>query len=124
MKLKLRQFLFYFPPSIIKPKAFQLLLNFFLQIAAFLEHCGKLFCVGFHLGVEFFRRNIDVFNFDVKILARAEDVAFFNDFIICNGNAEIFHGFFFKECINNLVNFKVSQAAFLVAAFLVFLAEF
>ena len=113
-----------FPPSIIKPQAFQLLLNFFLRLVAFLEHCGKFFYVGFHLRVEFFRRNINVFNFYVKILAHAKDVAFFNDFIISNGNAEIFHGFFFKECINYLVNFKVPQTAFLVAAFLVFLAEF
>lgn len=111
-----------FPLSIIKPQAFQLLLNFFLQLVAFLEHCGKFFCVGFHLGVEFFRRNINVFNFYVKILARAKDIV--NDFIISNGNAEIFHGFFFKECIKYLVNFKVPQTAFLVAAFLVFLAEF
>ena len=77
-----------FPPSIIKLQAFQLRLNFFLQLVAFLKHCGKFFCVGFHL------------------------------------RAEIFHGFFFKECINYLVNFKVPQTAFLVAAFLVFLAGF
>ena len=92
---------------------------------AFGEHGGEFFGVGFHLCVEFVGSNVHVVNFDVKILASAQAVAFFLDFAVTHDHAKVFDGFRLAEGGHDFLDFVVFEADFLEAVrVLVFLAEF
>ena len=103
----------------------QLFLDFLFEFVAFGEHGGEFFGVGFHLGVKFVGGDIHVVYLDVEILAGAQAVAFFFDFVVGHDHAEVFDGFGLAEGGHDFLDFVVFEADFLEAVrVLVFLAEF